>query len=520
MARGILVLLLAILSASPVLRADSITTNQLGQGVVYQHFVYTNLYSSKQVVYLVDVNLNDPAVSLKLPYLTGGATRTVQAHAATVASAVAAINGQFFLTNGSGCYLKVSGSVVNLTATANYDQQAITDNGLKLSSSIFIALRPGNVNAWSNLVVSNIIACGPDLVANGVRITNYNTNDTFITGRNPRTCVGWTYDNHLLLMVVDGRSSAAAGMTIPELRDELFTMGAIRNGFNFDGGGSSTMVCNSNVVNVPSDGVARAVANAVVIAAPPPAIPAAPAGLVAVVASNQVSLTWKLSSGAMTYTVKRSLASGGSYSTIDSPTSTNYVDTNLAFGTTYYYEVSAVNLVGQSSNSAPVSATTPSLAPVPTGLVATATTNHIELTWSASAGATSYHVERSIGTNNSYVIVGNILVTNFFDGSVIAGMIYNYEVAAVNGVGVSAPSTAVAATTAAVSPLITFSAPPGFFSMACPSESNHFYQLQATGDLKSDRWTNLGPQVSGTGSNLVFIQPQNGTISFFRIATQ
>ena len=71
-------LLLGIL-AQPVRGANTITTNQLGQGVLYKHYHFDSLYNALEEVYVVDANLNDPAVSLKMPYLTGGATRTVAA---------------------------------------------------------------------------------------------------------------------------------------------------------------------------------------------------------------------------------------------------------------------------------------------------------------------------------------------------------------------------------------------------------------------------------------------------------
>jgi hypothetical protein len=72
----------------------------------------------------------------------------------------------------------------------------------------------------------------------------------------------------------------------------------------------------------------------------------------------QVNLSWNASAGAATYNVKRSTTNGGPYNTaVASPTATNYIDTNVTNGTTYYYVVSAVNTAGQSANSAQASAT-------------------------------------------------------------------------------------------------------------------------------------------------------------------
>jgi hypothetical protein len=86
-------------------------------------------------------------------------------------------------------------------------------------------------------------------------------------------------------------------------------------------------------------------------------VPAAPTGLTATAGDTQVSLSWSASSSATGYHVKRATTSGGPYTQVATPTSTNYTDTGLTDGTTYYYVVSAVNAAGESANSGQVSAT-------------------------------------------------------------------------------------------------------------------------------------------------------------------
>jgi hypothetical protein len=88
--------------------------------------------------------------------------------------------------------------------------------------------------------------------------------------------------------------------------------------------------------------------------------PVPPKGLTATSAASQVSLSWAAVPGSPTYNVKRSMSSAGAYSAIKSGLSqTSFTDTGLANSTTYYYVVSATNSVGESANSARVSATTP-----------------------------------------------------------------------------------------------------------------------------------------------------------------
>jgi hypothetical protein len=98
-------------------------------------------------------------------------------------------------------------------------------------------------------------------------------------------------------------------------------------------------------------------ANSPEVSATPNAPPPAPTGLTGFGGNAQVSLTWNASTGATSYNVKRSITSGGPYTTIQSPSTTGYTDSSVANGTTYYYVVSAVNSAGESPNSVQVSAT-------------------------------------------------------------------------------------------------------------------------------------------------------------------
>jgi hypothetical protein len=88
----------------------------------------------------------------------------------------------------------------------------------------------------------------------------------FIERRHPRTFLGLDREGRtLLLCVVDGRQANSVGMSFREMAEFLVFLGADQ-GFNFDGGGSTTMVVNGRIVNSPSDKTGeRAVANALVI---------------------------------------------------------------------------------------------------------------------------------------------------------------------------------------------------------------------------------------------------------------
>jgi autotransporter-associated beta strand protein len=79
----------------------------------------------------------------------------------------------------------------------------------------------------------------------------------------------------------------------------------------------------------------------------PPPIP-----VVTAVSGAQVVLNWTSSTGATSYNVKRSTINGGPYTTIASPTAATYTDVAVTRGTTYYYVVTSVNIIGESQASA------------------------------------------------------------------------------------------------------------------------------------------------------------------------
>ncbi len=79
--------------------------------------------------------------------------------------------------------------------------------------------------------------------------------------KHPRTCIGFTADStRMFIVVVDGRSLQSQGITMTEAYGIFKELGC-ENAVNLDGGGSSCMIANDEVINTPSDGPIRAVGN-------------------------------------------------------------------------------------------------------------------------------------------------------------------------------------------------------------------------------------------------------------------
>lgn len=105
------------------------------------------------------------------------------------------------------------------------------------------------VPEWKN--VRHIISGGPYLVKDSEVFVDMTAQKLgAIGGRNPRTAIGYTSDHNLILMVADGREGSSIGMTLMELANFMKSIGCI-GAINLDGGGSTVMYVNGQVVNKP-----------------------------------------------------------------------------------------------------------------------------------------------------------------------------------------------------------------------------------------------------------------------------
>ncbi len=94
------------------------------------------------------------------------------------------------------------------------------------------------------------ISFGPALIVNGERMI---TSGDGGWGVGPRTAIGQKKDGTVLFLVIDGRQpSYSIGATLRDVQNILYEEGAYIAA-NLDGGSSSTLYMNGNVVNKPAD---------------------------------------------------------------------------------------------------------------------------------------------------------------------------------------------------------------------------------------------------------------------------
>ena len=99
----------------------------------------------------------------------------------------------------------------------------------------------------------NTLSFGPALIESGRVTVGENEEVARAMSSNPRTAIGIKADGTYLFVVADGRTEESEGLSLYELAGFMKELGAV-TAYNLDGGGSSTMVFNGNVINNPTGG--------------------------------------------------------------------------------------------------------------------------------------------------------------------------------------------------------------------------------------------------------------------------
>ena len=218
--------------------------------------------------YVADVDLTD-ATALRSAF-AGDAHGT---NITETTSEIAEDNDAVFAINGDYYGFRDTGIVIR-NGVAYRDEGA--REGLAFYEDGTVEVYDETETTADQLVedgVWNTLSFGPALVEDGAVVdgiddvevdTNFGNHS--IQGEQPRTLVGVIDENHLVFVVVDGRDDGySRGVTMTEAAELMVSLGA-ETAYNLDGGGSSTMYFDGEVVNQPSNGGERGTSDILYIA--------------------------------------------------------------------------------------------------------------------------------------------------------------------------------------------------------------------------------------------------------------
>jgi len=215
--------------------------------------VVTGSGDSTVTYYVADVTLTD-ATALQSAF----AENQFGTNIVENTSDIAEDNGAVFAINGDYYGFRDTGIVIR-------NGVAYRDEGVREGLAFY---RDGTVQVYDETATSadelvsdgvwNTLSFGPAIVEDGAIVegiedveVDTNVGNHSIQGDQPRTAVGVIDANHLVFVVVDGRSPGySEGVTLTKLAGILQDLGA-NTAYNLDGGGSSTLYFDGEVVNDP-----------------------------------------------------------------------------------------------------------------------------------------------------------------------------------------------------------------------------------------------------------------------------
>lgn len=233
--------------------AAEVTTENAGSSRDYQDdnikITYTQYTTNDTTIHVADVQLSS-AEYLKTAFANDTYGKNVTQTTSDIAAAnnaILAVNGDYYGVQEKG-YVIRNGVLYRDQAGENDVLCIYGDGSMKIAD-------PSAVTAQELLDqgVWQAFSFGPGLVADGQIPISLDTEVGRAKASNPRTAIGIIDDLHYVFVVSDGRSDESEGLSLYELATFMQELG-VKTAYNLDGGGSSTMYFNGDVVNNPSSG--------------------------------------------------------------------------------------------------------------------------------------------------------------------------------------------------------------------------------------------------------------------------
>lgn len=176
--------------------------------------------------------------------------RNVTAKTSTTAksvNAVLAINGDYYGARDAG-YVVRNGQVLR-----SQSQSADQEDLVIYKDGSFGIIKEGDITAQQ--LVDNgamqVLSFGPALIENGKIAVDSSDEVGKAMASNPRTAIGIINDNTYVFVVSDGRTSESQGLSLKQLAEFMKELN-VTTAYNLDGGGSSSMYFNGQIINKPT----------------------------------------------------------------------------------------------------------------------------------------------------------------------------------------------------------------------------------------------------------------------------
>ncbi len=200
-------------------------------------------------IYVADIYLSDSeTIQSALADNTYGKNITdTTSNMAELVGATIAVNGDYYGARTSG-YVIRNGELLRADKASD-DQE---DMVLWADGTMSI-IREGDYTAEELLDKGalQVLSFGPGLIIDGDISVDASDEVGKAMASNPRTAIGYLGDNHYVLVVADGRTDESEGLSLLELAEFMQSLGATQ-AYNLDGGGSSTMYYDGEVINNPT----------------------------------------------------------------------------------------------------------------------------------------------------------------------------------------------------------------------------------------------------------------------------
>ncbi len=198
--------------------------------------------------YVADVQLSD-ASYLQTALAQSAYGRNVSQTTSDISDsvgAILAINGDNYGSQRSGYVLR-NGTLYRNQAERGQEDLVIYEDGS------FEVINESEVSAEELLEngAVQILSFGPALIENGSIAVTESDEVGRAKASNPRTAIGIIDNLHYVFVVSDGRTDESEGLSLYQLAEVMEELG-VETAYNLDGGGSSTLYFNGQVINNPT----------------------------------------------------------------------------------------------------------------------------------------------------------------------------------------------------------------------------------------------------------------------------